>query len=416
MTFQKAAITKMKLIKSINRKTFLIIMALLVLSLIPRLWELTTYPRMIVDEPANLRDMNKLIESHAFRPIDYEWSFGQATIVHYPAITLIKAGIIDQFLALRITSVILSTLGLIPFYFIIKKFSNALIAFNTTILFSFSYYYLQFSRVGWTNIHTITLGLFLIMFVEQAIIRKSLLFYLISGLIAGLLIYTYRAGELYILAGFIFLVLNVFSFKEKVALNAKRFALFIFIFLLVSSPWISKILSNWNLYNLRANVVSIKNIELPYHNLYNQNEIIKYQILTAIKSWLIFIPINGDAGNIENIRYLPLSYPPINPLLIPLFWFGLISGINNWRKIYIWLFLFFSGLVLGQIMTVHPPNGSRGLILLPTMYIFIGYSLNYLYKKSKTVKNINLLFIILSIIVAIADFIYYQYWMSWIGV
>lgn len=408
--FIKTVINKKKL------KEIFLLIVILGLSFLPRLWQINHYPPLIVDESANLRDINKLISPKVFLPTDYEWGFGQATLVFYPTIALIKLGISDQLFALRLTSIILSIMALIPFFYIIRNNSNTLIAFCTTLMFSFSYYYLQFSRIGWTNIHPIMLGLFLMWFTKLAINKNSLIFYFLSGITAGLLIYTYRSGEIFIFAAFILLILNIISSKKKLSIKIVRFLLFLAIFTLVSLPWMNKIFSDWNLYNLRANVVSINNAERPYHNLYNQREIIQYQILTTFKSWILLDTINGNGGNIENSRYLPLRYPLISPILIPFFWTGIIISLKKWKKSFIWFFIFLSGLVFGQVLTVDPPNGSRGLILLPIIYIFIGYSFNWLSNLMRNFQWTNLSYISISLIVAITDYFYYQYWMTWIKV
>lgn len=404
-------------IKHDNRREIFLIILILILSLFPRLWKLTTHPSVIVDEPANLRDINKLINFNTFHPIDYEWGFGQATLVFYPTIALIKLGIEDQFFSLRLTSIILSIIALIPFFYIVKKNTNTLIALCTTLLFSFSYYYLQFSRVGWTNIHALTIGLYFIFFIHLMAEKKfTIPWIIISGIFGGLLLYTYRAGELFLVAGIGLFLIKLYKSKEKFSKKTLYFFIFFLALFLTSYPWLNKIFSNWELYDLRASVVSIKNVQLPYHGFYRFNDIINYQIISTIKSWIFFIPIDGNAGNIENTRYLPLKYSSISPILIPLFLAGLIIALKSWKKNYVWIFLFISGLLMGQIMTVDPPNGSRAIIILPIIYLFIALSLNFIYQKFINLPFIKLFIISFSIIVAITDFLYYQYWMTWIKV
>lgn len=395
-----------------------LIVSILIISLPPRLWKLSELPPVIVDEPANLRDINKLLLFPQFRPTDFEWGYGQATLVHYPAVLLIKSGISDQFIALRLTSVFLSILGLIPFFLIVKRFSNILVAFCTTLIFSFSYYYLQFSRVGWTNIHSLILGLYFIFFIDSLTKSKkiSLSLLSLSGILGGLLSYTYRAGELFILAGTALLLVKIFKSEKERRIHIVNLVIVILILVIISYPWLNKILSNWNLYNLRTSVVSIKNAERPYHGLNDNNNIMKYQIITTIKSWILLLPTNGNSGSIENPRYLPSGYPPISFLIIPLYWIGMLIAVKNWRETFSFLFILITALIAGQIMTSHPPNGSRGLIVLPVIYILIGHAFFYLQKRFSSVKYINLILIVFSIIVAILDFLFYQYWMTWVKV
>jgi len=394
------------------KRSLLLIVVIIFVSTLPRIWQLNKYPPVIVDEAANLRDINKLLSYSNLHPFDYEWGYGQATLVHYPTISLITLGL-NQFLALRLTSVILSLLALIPFFFIVKKYSNTLIAFCITLMFSFSYYYLQFSRVGWTNIHSLVLGLFLIWFIDLAIKKNSLLITAISGFIAGLLMYLYRSGEIYILAALLFLFLELIKTKSAQR-GIKKMGIFLIFFIATSLPWIDKILSNWQLYNLRANVVSIFNVNLPYHNLYKPAGIISYQIFSTLKSWILLLPSNG--GNIEDPRYLPLNHSIVSPPIALLFLAGLIISIVNFKKTYIWIFIFLTGLLFSQILTVDPPNGSRGLILLPIIYLFSALSLNLIYNKFKDTKFITPALIAFSVIISCVDFLFYQNWMTWIKV
>lgn len=401
-----------KISKHSCKRGVLLLVLLILLALLPRLWNLKTLPPIIVDEPANLRDIDKLMSEPGFHPIDYDWAYYQATLVHYPAILLIELGI-DQFLALRLTSVILSLLALIPFFFIVERYTNTVIAFCTTLMFSFSYYYLQFSRVGWTNIQAILLGLFLIWLIDLAIEKKSLLYFIISGLIAGLLTYTYRSGEIYIFAGFILLISKLLKQKD-LQQKIKAFGTFLLAFSITSLPWIIKIFSNWELYNLRTRVVYVFNTSLPYHDLYKQNEILIYQIISTIKSWILLLPFNG--GGIENPRYLPLDHAVVSPIIAGFFLIGLVIAIYRFKITYVWIIIYSLGLLFGQILTVDPPNGSRGLILLPVIYIFSALTLNLIFNKFKESRFIIPVLIIMSGIISCMDFLFYQNWMSWIKV
>lgn len=404
---------------TINKKklNFILICLILILSIIPRLWKLSVFPPVIVDEPAYLRDIDQLIKIGGFYPANFQWDFSQATLAYYPTIFLIKFfKINNQLFALRLVSVIFSLLALIPFFFIVKRQNNNLIAFCVTILFSCSYFYLQFSRVGWGVIYATTLGLYLIWILESALEKQSKLLFATAGLFSALILYTYRAGEIYIAAGFLLLITKLFFYEKRV--NEKIFSTLIFLstFITISYPWINQIINNWIKYALRQRVVSVLGISYPYHESNDQISIFIYQITTTIKSWILLVPITGNAGNIENSRYIPSDFPPINFVLILFFWIGLIIALKNWRSTYVWLFIFFSGLLFGQVMTVHPPNGARALIILPAIYFFIALGLKYIYERFRKYSFISLIILVFSILIAISDFIFYLYWMSWIKV
>lgn len=393
--------------------SLILIIVIILLSLPPRLWNLRLYPPIVVDEPAYLRDINKLLPLSGFYPVNFQWDWSQATLVYYPTVFLIKTfGISDQILALRLVSVVFSLAGLIPFFLIVKRYTNPVIAFTSTLLFSFSYYYLQFSRVGWGVIYATAFGLYIIWALENALESKSKIWFIIAGLASGLTMYTYRGGQVYVIAAFLFVLIEVYLLKIKFIKKLYLFLFFILPFFIVSSPWLFKIYTNWDYYNLRLKVVSVSNANIPYHNLYDTGSIWKYQILTSIKSWVLLDSIDG--GNIENKRYLPLKDSPVNPFIKATFWIGLLLAIFNFRKKWIWLKILVISLILGQILTIDPPNGARGLVNLPVIYIFSSLAFYYFYLLSKKNFFVLLIIITLSILFMYYDLNYYKYWMGWI--
>ncbi|MDO8638855.1 MAG: glycosyltransferase family 39 protein [Candidatus Daviesbacteria bacterium] len=408
----------MQLIQTLNKKIKLglLIIIIIIASLPIRLWHLTDYPRMIVDESANLRDINKILSNKTTGITDFEWGFGQAIAVQYPSALLVRIyGQNREFFALRLTSVLFSLLALIPFFFIVRYYSNDIIAFCTTLLFSFSYYYLQFSRVGWTNILVVTMSLYLMWLVISISNKYSLPKAVLAGFLSGLIFYGYRGGHIYIAASFIFLSINLLNSMKFFKKNLVILLLFISSFAITSFPWYTKIINNYEQYNLRSKFVLIFNNPEIYHTSI-KTDIIGHQIITTFKSWILLEPVPTNAMDIEGPRYLPLQYPPINLLIKIAFWGGLIIATLKFKQNYIWLFILITGLIFGQILTVYPPNGSRGLILLPIIYLFSSFSFYKLYlltnKNAYTLSAI----LVLSLIFATHDFLFYQYWMTWIRI
>lgn len=387
---------------------------IIALSLYPRLWNLNSVPRMIVDEPANLRDIQKILQKPpGLYVADFEWSFSQATLVHYPTILMGWIfGTQPNLFVLRLSSIVLSLAALLPFYFLAREYTARTIALSLTLLFSFSYYYLQFSRVGWTNIFVVTLGLYFLWFLKLALAKNHPLWLLLPAVTAGMIFYGYRGGEVYLLAGFLYFLywqINTHLKLRKILLNA---AIFFGTFLLVSAPWLSQISRNWELYNLRQRVVYVFNANRPYHGLVEDSDILRYQVLTSLESWLLLAAIDG--GGIENLRYLPLKDPPVNAMIKSLFIIGLVLALFRFKETFIWLIIFILGLILGQILTVDPPNGSRALVLLPVIYLLPALTLEKLYQLSGRHRLFLVILVILTLIVAYLDFSYYRYWMSWI--
>ena len=405
-----------------NLKTILLIGLIIFISIFPRLWKLEQKPPIIVDEYANIRMIKSLLENRNFNPLEFHWDYSKTIFTYYPTILLIKlTGTGNDLFYLRLTSVIYSLLALIPFFLLTRRLTTNVTAFATTLLFANSYYFLQFSRVGWIDItFGVASGLFLILFLQKAFDRKENLrlnWVVASGITAGIIFHAYRgANVLFFLSYsyFIFLLFtNHISFKK----SFMTFGLFFFTFLFISLPWLIKISKNLDKYNLRANVVYIKNARIPYHGLSLKRDIMKYQILTSVKSWIFLEGVVG--GSEETPRYLPETFPPLNIFVRISFWAGMIISILNYhylKKTGFWLLIIITTIIFGQILTVHPPNGARGLIMLPSYYIIASiffYKIHEVSGKSKVVlAGITLL----SFIFSIQDFLFYQFWMEWIKV
>jgi len=365
---------------------------------------------MIVDEPAYLRDIHGLVNhKQGLVVTDFQWDYSQATLFYYPTILLAQLlRTTPDLFILRLTSVLFSLGGLVTFYLILTQRINKYLAFCVTLLFAFSYYYLQFSRVGWGVIYTTVLGLYYFYFLDLAFRKKQLFWFTLSGFVGGIIFYGYRAAEVYLIAGFAFLLIKTvcadYSSKKKVTV----LLIFLGTFFITAFPWINKISQNWELYNMRQRVVSVFNTK-PYHGMTDTTKIIKYQISTTIKSWVLLEPVDG--GGIENSRYLPLKDSPVNLIIRILFILGLFISLRRFKTTYVWWIVYLLGLIFGQILTVDPPNGARALIILPMIYFFAALALEKIYRLYP--KRLWLLTIIIVVLLtAYHDFAYYQHWVG----
>src|SRR3989344_3047111 len=396
------------------KKNLLLLFFVIIVSIFPRIWELNKYPPIIVDEPAYLRDVESMILNNNYYPANFQWDGSQATLVYLPTILLLKTVIPNPLIALRSASIALSLLALIPLFFLTKKYTNGVVAFSSTIMFSYSYYFLQFSRVGWGVIYATVLGLYLLWVVDSIKDRRDFFKIVGAGIIAGLILYTYRAGEVYIIACFILLCIKIFTINKSLINSLPKILIFIIVFLLVSLPWIRKVNSDLKFFSLRQEVVSINNVNTPYHGLTEKKDIMFYQITTSLKYWVLFLP--ARTTNPENQRYLPSESTLINPILIPFFIIGVILALLSFKKHYVWFFIYLGGLVFGQMLTVDPPNGARGLIMLPIIYLFSSLSLFYFYNKLEKYTLLRNLIPVGAFTIALFDFFFYINWMSWINV
>ncbi|MBP7832453.1 MAG: glycosyltransferase family 39 protein [Candidatus Levybacteria bacterium] len=405
-----------KIVHSKLYKLFIICGILVVLSLPQRIWKLESLPPIIVDEPAYARDIQSAIKNNNFNPAQPQWDGSQAFIDYYPALLLILTLHIDTILAQRISSVIYSIAGILIFFFLLRMYTNTKSAFLASLLFECSFFYLQFSRVGWNVIHAVVLGLGTLLFTLLAAkhTKYSVVLSILSAIFASLCFYTYRSGEIYIAASFLIYIIEILA-KKKYKLILP-FAVFISVFFVLSLPWLHYILNNYEFYMLRNSVVSITHVSFPYMEHTHMTQVYLYQVATTLKTWILMLPVFGFTGHIENARYIPLVFPMMSVFLIPLYWIGFLLLIKHLKTYYPFLFIFATGLLFSQILTVYPPNGARGLIVLPILYFAIGLALYTIFKKCSYSKKINLLLFVSSFCIAVIDIVFYFYWMTWIQV
>ncbi len=405
-----------KIVQNKLFKLFIICGILVVLSLPQRIWKLESLPPIIVDEPAYARDIQSAIKNNNFNPAQPQWDGSQAFIDYYPALLLILTLNIDIILAQRISSVFYSIAGILIFFFLLRMYTNTKSAFLASLLFECSFFYLQFSRVGWNVIHAVTLGLgtLLCTLLSAKYTKYSVALSILSAVFASLCFYTYRSGEIYIAASFLIYIIEILV-KKKYKLILP-FAVFICVFFVLSLPWLHYILNNYDFYMLRSSVVSITHASIPYMEQTHITQVYMYQITTTLKAWILMLPVFGFTGHVENARYIPLVFPMMSVFLIPLYWIGFLLLIRHVKTYYPFLFIFITGLLFSQILTVYPPNGARGLIALPIIYFAIGLTLYTICKRYNHHKKINLLLFIGAFTIGIIDIVFYFYWMTWIQV
>ncbi len=403
-----------KNLASFLAKPSILLLILISVSIFPRLWQLESSPPVIVDEPANILDINSM-QQDGINITDFHWDFSKSRIVHLLPLGLIKLGVEDKFLALRYSSVIISILALIPFFYIILLYANKLIAFSTTLLFSYSYYFLQFSRVGWTDvILNIFLGLllFLLLVRIKSEEGKVMILSVMAGLVAAILFYSYRSSIILLLVSLIFLIAKKTN-RNNFKLYTLNIFLYVISFLIFSFPWIMTIKNYPEKYNLRLNSVSINTIEFPNIIFNSKFDLIVFQSVKTINSWVL---LNRQYGSgYEDQRYLPQGYPIVNVFIKLGFWAGIVFGFLEIKKTYPLYFIIILGL-LGQIFTVNPPNGARGLIMLPCIYILFAIGVSKITVLLHQPKIVFLSLLFLSILFSIQDFYFYRFWMSWITV
>ncbi len=260
--------------------------------------------------------------------------------------------------------------------------------------------------------------MYIFLFLNTGLKKSGNIFWIfLAAIFSSFVFYSYQGGIIYILSSFIYLTSSFILYKWQFKKAFVYTLSFVIPFIIFSLPWLNKISKNFDKYSLRARVISIQNTNIPYHNLEEKSEILKYQITTSIKSWILLEAIDG--GGYENARYLPLKVPPLNIFIKFSFWIGILIMILNkkiFKKIYIWPVVLFLTVFFGQIMTVDPPNGARAVIALPSYYIISSMTMWEIYKRSNKSNLVLGSLFFLSFIFLTYDFLIYNFWMKWIKV
>lgn len=403
-----------------NKFDILALTIILFLSFLIRIFKLNFIPANITgDETVYILDIYKIL----FTSKNYLFSLmsdgSVAGIVFYPASFLVNTlSLTNTVLGLRLSSVIFSTLALIPFYFLLKNKTSVFISFFLTLLLSVNYVYLNFSRTGWPNTQTLFWGLGTMLLLEKAERGKKLFWYIISGIFAGVTLYGYQYGRIFVLCIILYLLAKNISGDTLKLKHIKKFMIFLILIFVTFSPFLLNIFNNSESFFTRTKAVYVYNQNNISGNK-TSGDIFQEQVALALEGF-IFLDGKVMSNGIENQRYLPLYTPPVNIVIKIIFISGLVYVIVFRRNLYFWWPVFISVLIT-QLLTGYPPNFARGLFYIPFIYFTSGLFLYWVWIKfaeSKLLQNsvpkslLILLFIITSCLLYMYDLNKYFMWMQ----
>lgn len=374
-----------------SKKAILEIISLIlffVFALLIRVWNIESIPSVI-----NGDEMGSIV--HPYQIITGKLSLFQLThdysvpaLIYYPkAFLIILLGINKGLLAARLTTAMFSLLVLFIFYVIVRKEFGFIPSLFSTVLFSSSYWFLNFSRLSWTAVDSVFFGLLFYFFLILSFNKGKWLFFVFSGVSASLVFMNYMGGRIYLLGGFILGLKYLFQKN-----GTQKYKLFIIvgIFLLTSLPFIKVIFSDFDKYFLRAKSISVFNLNSSYYNLKPNNlkGILLHQFKYSTDGFFLFKKEVSFEG-IENHRLLPLGEPAVNYFTVILFYLGLIFSVVRKKGLFFWLIYLFNIIFL-QIPSIYIPSWSRAIGVLPVIYYFSALGMQEIILIcKKLIKNIN---------------------------
>lgn len=348
---------------------FISIGVIVVFSVALRFWRLDSIPvNLTGDETVYLVDIYQTIFSNKNHSLFSLIGDGAQPIINlYPMILSVAIlGLNKSFLAIRLSTAIISVIAIIPFYFLIRRRTSGIIAITFTLLFSTSYWYLNFSRSSWINVNIILFGLTMTLLLEKGIEKKKAIWFIAAGVFSALCLYGYFSGKVYVLAALVYLATLIIKSPKKKILLINTFA-FILTTSLIFLPQFMYIMRNKNQYLLRPKTVLFWKAQKPYYGYRNMPDITIFQVKESLRG-LVLLSGKAIGKGVENQRYTPPGIPVVDSIIRILFLLGILFSFMKKWKIGFWWLTFCLTIIFVVIPTTDPPNTARAISVLPVIY------------------------------------------------
>lgn len=364
------------------RREGVILGLVLGVALLVRLWRLGTVPDVINgDEAGAILHPLQILHGQTggiFR-LTHDGSVSYLAFASR-ALVLAILGPGQALLAARLVVAVLSVVALVPFFALLRRHANLLVSALMTVALAASYWYLNFSRVSWIAVDSVCLGLWLLFLLERMLGRGRAGDFALGGLVAGLALYSYMGGRIYVVAcGLTLLVWMVRARSGSFWGRLKRVGLWGLVAVVVFLPQVPALAADWDDYTLRArrlyafapNLATDQNPSYYGHRPTETVPVLLHQVAYALRGFLLFDPAVSAEGP-ENWRLVPPGRPAVGEPIAWLFWLGLAVADVRRKGSLAWWLVYGLNLLLLQIPSIFVPSWSRGLGALPVIYLFAG--------------------------------------------
>lgn len=222
-------------------KKNLILVVIILVAAIVRLWKVGIIPPgLFGDEVDTGYQAYSILKTGRdyfgnFLPVHFQ-SFGDWRVPLYIYLdSLFVAFLGLNELAVRLPSAILGILGVLATYFLVKKITSRVgIALLAAFLLAISPWHIQLSRIGLEAIFLpVLFPLGIIAFLKAVEVKKGYKWFMVSGFILGLSVYTYNTPKLFLPL----LVLSlIFIWRKELLANRKKAIFFLAALLVILIP------------------------------------------------------------------------------------------------------------------------------------------------------------------------------------
>jgi len=345
---------------------------LILLAFLLRVWHVGKLPFTLAgDEGAQGVEAVKVIKGLIRNPFTTGWTGVPTMSFFFNSITMRLFG--QTTVALRLPWVLVGTVTVWVTFCLVKQIKGTRLALATAALLATYHYHIHFSRLGSNQIADplfLSLALF---FLYQAIDRDSNLLWSLTGSTVGLAFYFYAGARLTPIV--VILVLSYFLVTERLEFwNSHKIGMIIALgaFLVAAAPMIQLAIRFPNNFNSRINEIGI--IQSGW--LARETEIRGVGIGAILLDQFRRATLAFNYYPDRTVWY-GLQQPLLDPLFGFLFIVGLVfSSLRSFDKrvgqrlipMVVW---WWSGMILGGMLTVNPPSSQRLITLAVPVCFFI---------------------------------------------
>jgi 4-amino-4-deoxy-L-arabinose transferase-like glycosyltransferase len=272
----------------------------------------------------------------------------------------------------RMCPALVGTATVVAFFFLAREWLSYPASLLAGLLLATNVWFLHFSRTAWTNINADLFAVAGVLMLTLAIRKQRWYFYAGAGVFAALGLYGYSTGNIIVVLFLAYLPIALLMNRNQSRQILRGYAVLLAVCGVVFLPQAREIFHNWDIFTARVRFTSIFNAEIPYGGESNMARVLARQALWAAKAFIFIDGSPGVMGHGLWSRYIPPESGLLGPYVRLLFFVGLAGAASKWRQTALWWIMFLVPVFVVQVLSRGTPDASRGLIVAPFMFLFVG--------------------------------------------
>lgn len=285
----------------------------------------------------------------------------------------------------RMLPVFLSLGTLTGFFLLARQRLSYLASILAGLLLASNVWFLHFSRTTWSNMNSGLFAVFGTLLLTLALRKGKWYYYFGAGVFAALGLYGYFSGRIVIFLFLAYLPVALLLNRGQRKKILFGYAILVVTCFVLFAPQIKSAVDNWEVFNRRPDTVLIFNQQIPYLGESNMARIVARQFVWAARAFLLV----DDGGVMTHglmSRYNPPGHALLDPFVRCLFLLGLAGAAWKWRQTSLWWVMFLGPVFTVQVFSSFTPDGARGLIVAPFMFLFVGQGIDLLLSAGRWVN------------------------------